>query len=200
MPALSVVITDCRNELIDTGGTPRWTDAEFLSWANAFFRELASLAPDYVSARVTLSLAAGAYQSLPAQYTDLIELISNAAGESIREVSYAALKASISWGNTDADADGPKEYARVSSGEFAVYPAAPSGGATVTALVIEAPTIAAVGDSVPGTPDLLPALYQYMIYRARSKDAEDTVMMARGQESYQKFRQLIGGASGSPAA
>jgi len=200
MPALSTVITDCRSELIDTGGSPRWTDAEFLTYANAFFRELASLAPAAVTSRVTLALAAGAYQSLPDAYVDLVELSSNAGGTSMREVSYAALKASLSWGNVEADADGPLEYARVTGSEFAVYPVVPGGGANVTAFVVYPPTISTVNDAVPASPDLLPALYQYMIYRARSKDAEDTIMMARGQEAYQKFRTLIGGDGGSPAA
>ena len=200
MAALSSIITECRNELIDTGGSPRWTDAEFIEWTNAFFRELAKLAPTEVTARVTLTLAQGAYQTLPDQYEDLVELTSNAAGESIREVDYQSLKASLTWANTIADADGPKEFARISGSEYAVYPAIDAGGASVTAVVIDPPSVSGTGDTVPVTDGLLPALVHYMIYRARSKDAEDTIMLSRSQDAYQKFRQLIGGTGGSEAA
>ena len=200
MTALSTIITECRNELIDTGGSPRWTNAEFIEWANAFFRELAKLAPDEVSARVTLTLAQGAFQTLPNQYDALVELTTNAAGESIREVDYQSLKASLTWSNTVADADGPKEFARISGVEYAVYPAVDAGGASVTAVVIAPPSVTSVGDTIPVPDSLFPALVHYMIYRARSKDAEDTIMLSRAQDAYQKFRLLIGGTGGSETA
>ena len=195
MTALSTLITECRNELIDTGGSPRWTNAEFIEYANAFGRELAKLAPSEVSARVTLSLAAGAYQTLPDAYDELVELTSNAAGEAMREVDYRSLKASITFANTEADADGPKEYAKINGAEFAVYPAVPGAGANVTAIVIDPPAFTTVNDALPFSDAILPAMVHYMVYRARMKDAEDAIMLARGQEAYQKFRLLIGGAN-----
>lgn len=200
MTALSTLITECRNELIDTGGSPRWTNAEFIEYANAFGRELTRLAPDEVTARVTLALAAGAYQTLPDSYEALVELTENAAGEAIREVDYRSLKASITFANTEADADGPTEFARIRGSEYAVYPAVPGGGANVTAMVIDPPVFTTVNDVIPFSDGMLPAMTYYMVYRARSKDAEDTVMLARAQDAYQKFRLLIGGGSEPEAA
>ncbi len=199
MPTLQTVITEARNELIDTGAV-RWTNAEFIEWANSFFRELATLAPDEVTARVTLSLAAGAFQTLPDQYAGLVELTTNSAGVSMREVDYSALKASLTWSTEEADSEGPVEWARIAGYEYAVYPAVPGGGASVTAIVVDPPTVSAVGDTVPVSDAMLAPMTHYLIYRARSKDAEDTIMLARAADAYTKFRQLIGGAGGSAAA
>jgi len=199
MAALSTLITECRNELIDTGGTPRWTDSEFIEYANAFFRELAQLAPDEVSARVTLTLAVGAFQTLPDAYTSLVELTTNSAGVSMREVDYRTLKATLTFSTENADSEGPVEWARITTSEYVVYPAVPGGGANVTAIVVDPPAVTGTGDTIPVADSLFPAMQQYMIYRARSKDAEDTIMRARATEAYAKFRGLIGGAN-EPAA
>lgn len=197
MAALSSVITECRNELIDTGGSPRWTDAEFIEYANAFFRELARLAPGEVSSSVTLNLAAGAYQTLPDTYDGLVDISANAAGVAVREVDYQSLKASLTFAATTGE---PTEFARVHGDVYAVYPAVAGGGTTVTAVVVDPPSVTVVGDTVPVSDGLLPAMVQFMVYRARSKDAEDTVMLSRAQDAYTKYRQLIGGSDGSAAA
>lgn len=199
MAVLSTLITECRNELIDTGGV-RWTNAEFIEYANAFFKELGKLAPSEVTARVTLALAAGAFQTLPDAYDALVELTTNSVGTSMREVDYPSLKAALTWSTETATSAGPLEWARIAGAEFAVYPAVASGGANVTAIVIDPPAVTAVGDTVALSDATLAAMVQYMVYRARSKDAEDTIMLARAQDAYTKFRQLLGGDSGSAAA
>lgn len=195
MTALSTLITECRNELIDTGGSPRWTNAEFIEYANGFFRELARLAPDELSTTVTLSLAAGSMQTLPDAYDALVDIVTNAGGAPVREIDYRALKAYSAYPTTEADADGPYEFARVTGGQFAVYPAVPGGGASVTAIVVDPPVVTTVNDQIAIGDALLPAMVQYMLYRARMKDAEDTVMASRAAAAYQQFRALIGGGT-----
>lgn len=195
--ALSTLITECRNELIDTGGSPRWTNAEFLEYANACMREIARLKPEEVSTLASLSLADGAYQTLPNTYDALIELVSNADGVTIREVEYAALKSSLTFAQTTGE---PREFARMSANQFAVYPAVTGGGTTVTALVVDPPSYTTVNDNLDLSDAALQAVVHYMIYRARSKDAEDTVMAARAIDAYNKFRMLLGGDGGTNSA
>lgn len=195
MALISDLITSCRLELIDTGGSPRWTDAEFLGYYNQFLQEVPTLAPDRVAQPQNLNFVAGAKQTLPSTIRALVSIIRNSNGAACTAFDLDILQRfDPSWveGPTSATV---VQYAYDPAVPRTVYVNPPLAGAVVVeSIVVPVLTAAAaVGEEVAIADDVIPAAKNYMMYRACFKDAEDTTMASKADHYYSRMTQLLGG-------
>lgn len=198
MATVSDLIDQARLELIDTGPSPRWTDAEFVGFYNQFLREVPRMAPSRVSRPQDLTFNAGARQDLPASVSALVSIIRNKNGRSCTPFDLETLQRfDPSW------VEGPTaatvfQYAYSPALPRTVYVNPPlSGTCIVEALVAPVlPPVATKAEAVVLADDVIPAALNYMLYRACFKDAEDTAMAAKATHYLSRAMQLLGVSNG----
>ena len=184
--------------LYDTGNT-RWSAAELLGWLNDGQREIVALRPDTDPQTAVVQLAVGTKQSLPADGYTLLTVVRNmgtngtTVGAAIREVQRKQLDAdSPGWhaengyNTTDHFIFDPR-----TPKTFYVYP--PSLGANYVELVY-ASVPADITDVDEITLDDVYAnpLLDYVLYRAYSRDFEQTGAGARAMAHRQAFENSLG--------
>lgn len=194
-----VVIT-----LVDPNAV-RWTTAELVRYLNDGQRDIVLVRPDATAVTTTMSLAAGARQTLPSAGAKLLEIIRNTSGtkRAIRLVSRAVLDAqSPDWYSKTGVTDirhytfDPREPRT-----FYVYPPAASTGASVELIYsgypteITEPSAGALYTAVSGNISVadiyVNALTNYILYRAYSKDSENTQNAALAASFYQLYQTLL---------
>lgn len=182
----------------------RWPTAELVRYLNDGQRDIALIRPDATATPASMSLAAGARQTLPAVGAKLLEVIRNTAGtkRAIRLVNRNVL-----------DAQNPDWYSKAGVAEvkhytfdpreprvFYVYPPVLSGvsvemiysayPANITEPASNALYTAVTGDL--SVQDIFAnALTNYILYRAFSKDAE-TVNATAAAAYYQLYQSMLG--------
>lgn len=194
-----VVIT-----LVDPNAV-RWTTAELVRYLNDGQRDITLVRPDATAVTTTMALAAGARQTLPSAGAKLLELIRNTGGtkRAIRLTSRVIL-----------DAQNPDWYSKVGVTDirhytfdpreprnFYVYPPAASSGASVELIYSAYPTditepaagalYSAVSGNISVADIYVNALVNYILYRAYSKDSENTQNAALAASFYQLYQTLL---------
>ena len=186
--------------LIDEGNA-RWTVTELVRYLNDGQREIVTYRPDATATTASLTLAAGARQTLPTGAFKLLDVIRNTAGAkaAVRKIDQKLLDAQVpNWQNGTGNVT-IKHYMydlrdiRV----FYVYPPA-LNTASLELLYSAKPTdIAeqtAVGDvtgNISVNELFANALQDYIVYRAQAKDAEyGNAGMAAAH--YQAFQNAVG--------
>lgn len=183
----------------------RFTDLEFIAWANDAQDQIASLHMRAADRYVTLALAAGARQDLrvidpTVRWLRLQELTCNVergqpTGSAIRQVARPILDAAFrNWRSRTGVSTEVKEYA-VDEREaftFDVYPPA-AAGTQVYALAGVKP------DRITGTTGPLSLadgfdipMVDYILFRFFSKDANDPTYVSRAQGHMQLFLNGLG--------
>jgi len=193
--------------LLDEAGI-RYLDAEMLHWVNLAQKEIVVLKPNALVKNLSVALAAGSKQTLPAGGLVVIDVIRNmgAAGTTPGKAIFIFDKETLDaicpdWhGNVQAkiisyyleDPRDPKT--------FYVYP--PSDGTTQVELVYAAtPTaLTALTDTMQLDDVYEGALLDYVLYRAYAKDAENPANMNRSTSHYQAFVSALGGKIQGEAA
>lgn len=183
----------------------RWPVAELVRYLNDGQREVVLYRPDSMVTNATVTLTAGAKQTLPSNGSKLIDVIRNSAGNkrSVRMTARNILDTQTpSWYNLTGvteilhymyDPRDPKV--------FYVYPPAASTGASVDLVYsaypsdITEPADGAVFSAVTGNislPDIYAnILADYIMYRAYTKDTEYAGNAARAQAHYAAFQAAL---------
>lgn len=182
----------------------RWSTAELVRYLNDGQRDIALIRPDATATPATMTLSAGARQTLPATGAKLLDVIRNTTGaqRAIRLTNRNVLDAhNPDWysktGTTDIrhytfDAREPRVFyvyppATVNASVEMVYSAYPAN--------ITEPAANALYTAVTGNlsvQDIFAnALTNYILYRAFSKDAE-TVNAAAATSYYQLYQSMLG--------
>lgn len=183
----------------------RWPTAELVRYLNDGQRDIALVRPDATSTTATMALAAGARQTLPSVGAKLLEVIRNTSGtkRAIRLVDRVILDAqNPNWYNITGVTEirhytfDPREP-RI----FYVYPPAASTGASAELIYsayptdITEPSAGALYTSVTGNISVadiyVNALVNYILYRAYSKDSENTQNAALAASFYQLYQSLL---------
>lgn len=183
----------------------RWTVPELAEYLTGAVAQVAALKPTLFTSFVPIGLAAGAVQTVPAQYTELIDVLYNlnsdgSQGERVTQGSFSAARA---LGRPSCSSDGGyvvKSYSAHPDNDtyFYVDPLVPAGtSAAVWALVRLAPSkITQASDAVVmanTTPETYrEALKDWMLYRAFAKDTESSDSFQKSQAHYKAFMQFIG--------
>jgi hypothetical protein len=185
----------------------RWTVDELAAHLTEAVAVMAALKPTLFTAFQPIRLAPGAVQSVPPQYTELIDVLYNlnqdgTQGALVTQASFTAARA---LGRPScADTRGGYEVRSYTTHPdndtyFYVDPAVPAGqrDAAVWALVRLAPTvITAPTDAVVmanTTPETYRgALLDWILYRAWAKDTESTESFQKSQAHYKAFMSFLG--------
>lgn len=152
----------------------RWQTDEMLAWLNDGQREYVRLRPDAYVRNIDFSLTAGAQQQMPDDAADLIELPRNKNGAVIREVSRRALDTQFrDWmsANRAKPTVAHYCYSPTNPKVFQIYP--PSPGGNVVEMAYHAiPADMPLTGALVVDDNAVPALIDYLMFRALSKDAE----------------------------
>lgn len=183
------VLTRVRRVLQDDSGV-RWSDPELLDWLNDGQREVVMLAPQAGSTTATMTLSAGSRQTIPADGMQFLRLTRNIGGRSIRETQKALLDSQVpTW--YDAEGEDVIHYVAdpLEPRSFHVYP---QGEKPVEIVYVKTPE-----ESDVAGPLNIPAIYanalvDYILYRAYSKDAEETANRELAMMHYSRFNEGLG--------
>jgi hypothetical protein len=193
------LINRAANVLNDAGYT-RWTNAEMFLWLTDGEREAVTINPSVYTKRATVTLAAGAVQTLSiSDYNRLIEVTRNMAADGVTpgQIIFSIdsrLQAALDplW-ETATQSGTIQQYMYEPDDRYVIRVSPPAVAGTKIELIYSAipPAIASMTDTIV-LPDVAgPALVDYILFRAFSKDAEfgDVPQMASGY--HQLFEDAI---------
>ena len=194
----SDVINSAKTLLLDLPGT-RWTPTELRTYLSEGQRKLVDLKPSAYTTERDIDLQAGASQSLPSDMMFLVDVLYNVADPQ-REVTRATLRdldtVDPKWRNDPGDGgiDHFVYEPDIHPDIFYVYPAIPADTtATIRLLASTMPAVVEKEDEeLPLRDRYLPALIDYVVYRAYQKDNEEPENRNRSNEAYQRFLMALG--------
>ena len=188
---------------IDEGGV-QWRDPELIQWFNEACTEVARLRPEACSSTSTLSLVAGAKQSVAELGASrVLEVICNMVGEdegrAVRRANRATLdNEDPNWmAGTKSDTVFRYCESRTDPRSYFVYPPSDGTGSLMVVLGDSPEQVTELTDAFP-----LPSMYaacvaNYILYRAFSKFTESEAMQARATGYYNVFMGQIGDTQSS---
>jgi hypothetical protein len=175
-----------------------WLVSELLGWLNDGQRDIATTIPQANVKNSALQLIAGVKQSLPSDGILLIDIPHNlgstgtTVGSVINHVPKEIMLKRIPGWTTTLPNGVVKHYVYAATDPlvFYVYPPQPSSPKYVECVYSAVPTL--IANANAGTKITIPDYFQtelldYVLYRAFSKDFDNSAQMARGQEHYQLF-------------
>lgn len=177
----------------------RWTQQELLNYLNDAQRQVVLFRPDARAVNHTLTCAAAAKQSLPADALRLVNVIRNKDGRAITKIDRNILDVQLpTWFETAIGADGVKHYVYDAADPkvFYVFPK-PTTSNQIELVYSAAPVdIVVVNFStdtqVIGVDDIYAnAIMDYMMYRAYQKDSE-FANLNRAGVYFQSFATSLG--------
>jgi len=205
------LFTSCGYELNDLepgNEHVRWTLPELAEYLTGAIAQVAALKPTLYTSFVPLRLAGGSVQSVPAAYSELVDVLYNlnADGSQGEFVSQSSLSAARALGRpscaiTRNGGYGVRSYSVHPENDtyFYVDPPVPNVSPlpAVWALVrlapnkITGPTDAVImANTTPET--YREALKDWMLYRAFAKDSESSDSFQKSQAHYKAFMQYVG--------
>lgn len=186
----------------------RWTVPELAEYLTGAIAQVAALKPTLFTVFTPIRLAPGVVQSVPAEYTELIDIVYNlnADGTQGEPVSPGSFTAARALGRTSCAVTRSGEYEVRSYSVhpendtfFYVDPPAPqvSPMPAVWALVRLAPTVVTAATDAVVMANTTPETYRealkdWMLYRAFSKDSESSDSFQKAQAHYKAFMQFVG--------
>lgn len=193
------VIDSAQIVLVDETAV-HWPETELLGWLNEGVQVIGTLRPDATNVVGNITLAAGTKQALPTGAKALLDIPRNVGGRAVRQTRMALLDAQRPTWHTDTA--GPTRnyaYDPRTPRTFYVYPPA-EAGAQVEIKYQAATAPVTAGQNVPLGDEFVPALLDYVLYRAFSKDAEYNGTGARAAAHRQAFDAAVGAKTAVDAA
>jgi len=191
-------ITTARYLINDTDAiSPRQSDAELLGYFNDGLRELSSLRPDLFQTIGDYTCIAGQcdQQITFPDAQGIAQVLSIHSGAALTPFDIPTMDAfNPSWRADTAAA--ATQWSRFASDplRFYIYPKAPVTLQTLDVLYIKNPAALLVGDTITEVPSgMIPALVDYVVYRAMSKDDEHS-NSGRAAASLTAFVSKVKGA------
>jgi len=175
-----------------------WLVSELLGWLNDGQRDIATVLPQANVKNSAVQLVAGVKQSLPSDGILLLDIPHNlgSAGTTVGAVithvpKEIMLKRIPGWTTTMVNGI-VKHYVYTATDPliFYVYPPQPAIAKYVECVYSALPAL--IANANVGTKITIPDYFQtelldYVLYRAFSKDFDNSSQVARGQEHYQLF-------------
>jgi hypothetical protein len=171
-------------------GNLRWTAGEIDAWIGNAQAEIAAVQPDAAAKRSFVTLPAGVSQRIPDEAMQLLDIAENETGEPVQIVSRELMDTQ----NPDWRKSRPAKIIRhamtdpLSPRDFLVWP--PSDGTARIALVCA--TLPENGDIVLDAV-WMPAVLNYVLFRALAKDAEFAGNANTAAAYYQAFLSQMSG-------
>lgn len=186
---VSGILTRAKRILQDTTGI-RWPDLELLDWLNDGQREVVLLAPQAGSATVPFTLVDDTRQTIPDDGTQFLKLVRNIGGRAIRQTQHAILDSQVpEWHSARGTEVMHYTFDPIEPRTFYVYPV---GTTSVELVYARAPQLATAQGNIT-IPDVYAnVLLDYVLYRAYSKDAEETANRELANTHYTRFVESLG--------
>lgn len=191
------ICTTARFILNDNGATYRQSDAELLAYVNDGLREVSVARPEFFSAIGDMTCDVGTVeQSLTfADAISLLEVLCVHEGDSLTPFDLDTMNAFNPGWRTDTAGEA-QQWSRFANNplRFYIYPKAPATSQVLDVRYVKNPTpLTAMTSDITEVPSALqPALVDYVVYRAESKDSEH-VLSQRAQSHYQAFLAKLKG-------
>ena len=196
--------------LLQDEDSVRWTVAELQYWLNDAYKETIGLRPDANTQTAEYTCVAGPRQVLTGSFPNairLVEVVRNLATTSNKYSVRLTDRRSLDTQRRSWYADTPSASVEMymfdprTPKQFLVYPPATTA-ARLEVIYSVLPAEHTLSDAQlinPATAETIriddifaTALYDYMLYRAYSKDSEQTAMMQRAVAHYQAFQNALG--------
>lgn len=169
-----------------------WPETELLAWVNDGVVAIANARPDATNVTAAFTCASGTQQSLPAGASALLDVPRNVGGRAVRQTKAALLDAQRpNWHQDTAGVTRNYCYDPRTPRIFYVYPPAETG-AQLEIKYKAAPAAVGAGANLPVGDEYVPALIDYVLYRAFSKEAEVSANPARAALHKQAFDAALG--------
>jgi len=191
---------------ITQNGT-RWTNEELLGWLNEAYQAVVAMKPDASALNAEMACAAGTKQTIPADGHRLLDVVRNTApaagGLSVMPTTRAALDATRrGWhGETRSVTIEQFVFDDHDPRHFYVYPPA-ADGAKLEIIYSSVPVPHAKEQATTASTESIrlgdsyaPALVDYILFRAYSKDAEHAANLNRAQMHNGAFITALGAES-----
>jgi hypothetical protein len=179
------IIDKVRVQLIDTGTTQRWTDAELLYWVSDGQRAIVAALPQASYKVTTVSLAAGTRQSLPADGYKLLDVTRNLTSGGVAGAPCTSIERTIldrqypTWHSANASASVLHwTYDQNDPTAFFVYPRNTGTGSVEVVYSFMPTDITSTSSNISVRDIYQTPLIDYVLYRAHSKDSD----FAAGQQ------------------
>jgi hypothetical protein len=188
----------------------RWTVAELQYWLNDAYKETIGLRPDVNTQTAEYTCVAGPRQVITGSFSNairLVEVVRNLATTSNKSSVRLTDRKSLDTQRRSWYSDTPSVSVEMymfdprTPKQFLVYPPATTA-ARLEVIYSVLPAEHTLSDAQllnPATAETIriddifaTALYDYMLYRAYSKDSEQTAMMQRAVAHYQAFQNALG--------
>jgi len=196
--------------LLQDEDSVRWTVAELQYWLNDAYKETIGLRPDANTQTAEYTCVAGPRQVLTGSFPNairLVEVVRNLATTSNKYSVRLTDRRSLDTQRRSWYADTPSASVEMymfdprTPKQFLVYPPATTAARleVIYSVLPAEHTLSAAQLVNPATAETIriddifaTALFDYMMYRAYSKDAEQTAMMQRAVAHYQAFQNALG--------
>jgi len=203
-------IIDRANLILQDIDNTRWSQSELLGWLNEAQLMIINLQPSAHSEYRELTLVAGTKQSLPEDNIRLLDIVRNLDGiynSSIRVVSRLDLDTQVPFWHTHKPSHIVQHYMYdiTEPDVFYVYPPIPEEvldqngdplphtvGKIDSLLAVVPPDMEDVQGTITLKDIYVPALVDYVVYRAYSKDAESSANQNLKQMYYEQFLSALG--------
>lgn len=197
-------VIDRVSEVLQDANRVTWTETQLISWVNDAVRSLVMVRPDVSAVVKNLLLVAGTKQSLTVEGDLRLMSIARNMGADGLTVGRAVtgpvpledLDSVNPYWHMDAATGYVIQYVHdlATPDVFYVYPGVESGSEFyIEARVSQLPTQVATPADSTGIDEIYgPALIEWILYRAWSRDAETSPNWQRAARHFQNFFQLLG--------
>lgn len=197
--AASSIINRVRTQLIDEGSTKRWSDTELLRWLSDGERTIVAANPTASALTATRALVSGAKQTGPTDCYKVLTVYSNVSGRAISMVPRSLLDSQYpTWTNTGSAAEVRHFFLDPADEKcFYVYPINNGSGSVNLSYSKYPVELTSTSDNLTVDDIYQTALFDYVMFRAHSKDSDFAAGQALAAGYLQAFTAYIGSEAGS---
>ena len=195
----SSILARARFQLVDSGATLRWTDAELLQWLSEGQRSIVMAIPAASQLVVTMALVAGTKQTIPAGGHTLLHIYRNltaggAAGQACREVDASMMDTQYPTWHTDTATTPALFYVydrMLDPTVFYVYPPNTGSGSLELNYSVMPIDVATTATNISVRDIFQVALLDFILYKAHCKDSDYAAGQGVAAAYFQAFSTEI---------
>jgi hypothetical protein len=192
---------DRAKEVLQDTGSTTWTEAQLIEWLNDAQRVVVSQRPDASAVTASLPLAVGTKQSVPTGGLKLLDVVRNMGGDgatpgrAITLADKSTLDQNAPNWHSDAQVASVKSYVFDENNDPTVFYVTPPADGTTQIEIVYSDTpanVTALDDDVSVADTYAPALIEWMLYRAFSRESIKTPSYQRSLNHLKNFFNLLG--------
>lgn len=170
----SAVIDKARSTLLDETGVA-WTDSEVIGYLNLAIHAVCTAFPSAFTKLVSVQLDAGAFQALPDDGLEVLDVVQNVDGPAVRQVDRQLMSATDPQWMIATPTVFVREFMfeLVDPRRFYVSPPNTGAGSVMVLYAAAPPLVSTLADVVPLVQTYIAPLYEHVLSTAFSKNARE---------------------------